>query len=60
MKTLGMLDADAARLEKQSIFDTSTLLAKAEAARAEREAQARPCAAESQSRGRVRDVSVRS
>jgi hypothetical protein len=38
MKQLGVLDADAARLDQQSIFDTSTLLVKAEAARARREA----------------------
>ena len=39
MKVLGTLDADAARLESQSLFDVSRLLEKAEAARVEREAQ---------------------
>ena len=34
LKSLGTLDADAAHIEAQGIFDTSKLLAKAEAARA--------------------------
>mmetsp|Transcript_22087 Transcript_22087/g.50580 ORF Transcript_22087/g.50580 Transcript_22087/m.50580 type:complete len:264 (+) Transcript_22087:158-949(+) len=38
IKLLGTVDADAARIEAASLFDTSTLLAKATAARARREA----------------------
>lgn len=39
VKTLGTADADAARLEAAGLFNTSNLLARAEAARARREAQ---------------------
>lgn len=38
LKLLGTVDADAARIEATSLFDTSTLLAKATVARARREA----------------------
>ena len=38
LKTLGTVDADAARVEARSLFNTASLLPKAEAARARREA----------------------
>ena len=38
LKTLGTVDADAARVEARSLFNTALLLPKAEAARARREA----------------------
>ena len=39
LKALGTDDADALRLEARGIFNTDNLLAKAEAARARREAE---------------------
>ena len=39
IKQLGTVDADAVRIEAQSLFNVSNLLAKAEAARVRREAQ---------------------